>query len=237
MSFNIKDAIASEDRTADSSKIRRFQSGDDEAFDELVRKHMRWVNNFAFHLTHDRDEASDVVSNTLIRVFNSLKRFRGDSSFTSWVYRIEVNCFLDIRKKSRSGSLLSLDAVLCGSEGSIILNAADDKYSPHDQLERNERRRKLDKAILRLPADQRISFMLSQADELSYEEIAVKLDIPIGTVKSRIHRARNQIKTSLMPNIMPIKDSVIACPNSHAVQDANGSGKLSDPNSLFSNAV
>lgn len=197
--------MASEDRIADSSNIRRFQCGDEDAFDELVRKHMRWVYNFAFHLTHDRDEASDVVSNTLIRVFNSLKRFRGDSSFTSWVYRIEVNYFLDIRRKSRPISILSLDAVLCGREGSIILNIADDKNNPHDQLERHERSRKLDKAILRLPVDQRISFMLSQADEMSYEEIADKLDIPIGTVRSRIHRARSQIKTSLMPNMMPSK--------------------------------
>ena len=199
--ININEAETNESETQDSSNIRRFQNGDATAFDDLVHRHLRWVYNFAFQLSRDRDEASDVVSNTLIRVFKSLNRFRGDSSFTSWVYRIELNCFLDIRRKSRSGSILSLDAVLSGRDGSVILNIIDDQETPHDHLERHERRSKLERAIKHLSKDQMETFMLSQADEMSYEQIAEKLDIPIGTVKSRLHRARFHIRRSLLPQI------------------------------------
>src|SRR5476651_620881 len=89
---------ASELLAADHLAISRFQSGDLTAFDDLVRRHWQRANRFACRLTKDEDEAADVVSDTFYRVFKALGNFREESCFATWIYRIELNCFLDLRK-------------------------------------------------------------------------------------------------------------------------------------------
>lgn len=191
---------SSDDGTEDRSAICRFQGGETQAFDELMQRHQRRAYAFAYHLTKGHDEAGDVVADTFLRVYRSLNRFRGDSSFSSWLYRIELNCFLDIRKRARYRSVLNLDEALGGHDGLVVMNNADDRQTPHDHLERRERHSAIEKAVKRLCPEQREAFTMFQIEEMSYVDIAKVLEIPIGTIKSRLHRARFQLRRSLVPH-------------------------------------
>ena len=167
-----------------------------------MRRHRSWVYNLACRLTKDHDEASDVVSETFFRVLRSLDRFRGESAFRSWLYTIELNCFYDIRKKARYGSLFSLEAVLNGSEELVTLNMIDDRETAHDQLVRREQVNEIGKAVNHLTPDQREVFMMFQAQAMSYEDIASALEVPVGTIKSRLNRARCHIRQTIRSHKM-----------------------------------
>lgn len=196
MDFNMRvnepSRIASEDWPA----ISRFQNGDRSAFDDLMRRHLQRADKFACQLTKDRDEAADVVAAAFYRAFRSLGRFRGDSSFTSWLYRIEMHCFLDIRKKSRSRATLSLTDI-SDRHGMDALQVADQGETAHEHLAKRERIAAIEKAIACLPPNQMQAFMMFQAEAMSYEDIAMTLAIPIGTLKSRLNRARLQIRKTI----------------------------------------
>lgn len=177
----------------DWSIIGRFHRGEKQAFDDLVRKHRKHANAFAFHLTKNRDEAEDVVSETFIRIYRSLCQFNGHSSFTTWMYRIERNCFLDMRKRASVRSSINVDVRDSGIESQISRQTADRYEDAQAGLERRERLLMIDSAIRRLPDSQRRTLMMYQAECMSYEEIAAGLVLPIGTVKSRINRARARL--------------------------------------------
>ena len=185
------------DLTEDRWSISRFQSGDAGAFDDLMRRHQGMVYNLAYRLTKNHDEAGDLVAETFFRVFRALNRFRGDSSFRSWLYPIELNCFIDIRSKARYGSIISLDAMVNGSDGLVALNMIDDRETAHDRVVRRERVSAIGRAMKRLTPDQREVFMMYQADAMSYEDIASALEVPIGTIKSRLNRARCHIRQTI----------------------------------------
>ena len=181
----------------DQSSIGRFQSGDGCAFDDLVRRHWQRANSFASQLTNDRDEAADVVADAFVRVFRSLDRFRGESSFSSWLYRIEMNCFLDRRKKMHGRLELRLDESPKGPDGRAAIQIADSRETAHDLLIRRERITAIEMAMNHLPPNQKRAFMMFQAEAMSYEAIAIALDVPIGTVKSRLNRAGLHIRRSI----------------------------------------
>jgi RNA polymerase sigma-70 factor (ECF subfamily) len=187
----------SEVQADDWSTIGRFQNGDSSAFDELMGRHQQRAYKFACQLTKDRDEAADVVACAFGRVLRSLDKFRGDSSFTSWLYRIELNCFLDIRKKARSRQTFSLDNQQSGHDGPVEFQITGFQESAYEHMERRERVAAIEKAMKRLPPNQRQVFVMFQADALSYEDIAQMLAVPIGTVKSRLNRARLHIRNSI----------------------------------------
>ncbi len=184
-------------RAEDWTTIGRFQEGDQAAFDELMRRHWQRANSYACKLTKDRDEAADVVADTFYRVFRSLNRFRGESSFTSWLYRIELNCFLDIRKKLQSRMSLSLDELLCGRDGQATLQVVDGQDSAQERLERRERITAIEKAMKNLSPNQSQAFMMFHGDAMCYEDISKALSVPIGTVKSRLNRARLQVRKTI----------------------------------------
>jgi RNA polymerase sigma-70 factor (ECF subfamily) len=181
----------------DRSTIGRFQSGDGTAFDDLMRRHCQRANTFARQLTKDRDEAADVVADAFIRAFRSLDRFRGESSFSSWLYRIVLNCFLDRRKKAHIQVTVRFDELSGGQNGLGAMPLADRGESAHELLVRRERISAIEAAMKRLPPNQRRAFMMYQADAMSYEDIASELAIPIGTVKSRLNRARLHIRRTI----------------------------------------
>jgi RNA polymerase sigma-70 factor (ECF subfamily) len=177
--------------------IGRFQNGDSTGFDDLMRRHWYRANVFACTLTKDSDEAADVVAEAFVRVLKSLGKFRGESSFSSWLYRIERNCFLDMRKKASSRSTLSLDSIEGGHDGLLTLQIADSAESAHEHLVRRERVVEIEAAMKKLPAGQNQAFLMYQADAMSYEAIAAELGIPMGTVKSRLNRARHHIRRAI----------------------------------------
>lgn len=182
----------------DSVLIERSQRGDRQAFDTLIRKHEKRAYQYAYRLTSNPEEAGDVVADAFVRVYSALHNFKGQSAFTTWLYRILTNCFLDMRKKERSRPATSLEAALQTDEGDLERQVEDDKPTPLDEAERSERERAIEGAVSLLPEYQRAMITMYHVETLSYEEIAEALDLPIGTVKSRLNRARLSLRELLV---------------------------------------
>ncbi|MBW3622085.1 MAG: sigma-70 family RNA polymerase sigma factor [Armatimonadetes bacterium] len=178
--------------------IERCKLGDAAAFNELVLRYEKQVYNLAYRLTGNYDDANDVASDTFVRIYNSISKFRGDSAFSTWLYRIVTNVYLDSRKRRSAHPNLSLEEYLEMEEGSLERQVEDDTPGPHVKIEERERHERLMDAIHRLPEFQRIIILLYHIQELPYEEISEILDMPLGTVKSRLNRARRALKELLV---------------------------------------
>jgi len=183
----------------DGAIIARFQRGSTSAFDELVQRHQKRAYHYAARLTHNPDEAADIVAETFVRVYRSLEGFKGESSFTTWLYRIETNCFLDMRKRASSRPTVSLDEVMQVNDGQVGVQIVDDKENAQDRVEQGERLVAIQSAMKHLPQHQRAILLMYHAESMSYEDIAETLELPIGTVKSRLNRARLSLRNVLRP--------------------------------------
>jgi len=181
----------------DALLIQRFQGGDHSAFDALITKHQARAYQYAYRLARDAEEASDVVAEAFVRVYRALCNFKGESAFTTWLYRILTNCYLDMRKKEKSRPSTSLEAALHTDDGELERQIEDPNRTPHEEAERTERERTIEGAVERLPEYQKAMIMMYHVDMLSYEEIAQALELPIGTVKSRLNRARLSLRELL----------------------------------------
>ena len=177
--------------------IERCKRGDLAAFNDLVRKYEKQVYNFAYRLTGNYDDANDVAQDAFLRVFNAIGTFRGDASFSTWLFRITTNVFLDERKRSKAHPHTSLDEYLELDESSVARQIEDPSPTPEAVLEEGERAQLLQEAIGGLSPDQRAVVTLYHGQQKSYEEIAEIMDLPIGTVKSRLNRARLALKEKL----------------------------------------
>jgi RNA polymerase sigma-70 factor, ECF subfamily len=190
----------SESSLDDSILIERAQRGDRHALDALISKHSAKAYQYALRLTHNSEESSDIVSEAFIRVYNALPNFKGQSSFGTWLYRILTNCFLDQRKKEKNRHTLSLEISMRNDDGEITRQIESDDPSPADEAERSTREEAIQNAVHHLPEYQQAMIIMYHAEMLSYEEIAAALDLPIGTVKSRLNRARQQLGELLAKN-------------------------------------
>ena len=177
--------------------IERCKRGDLAAFNDLVRKYEKQVYNFAYRLTGNYDDANDVAQDAFLRVFNAIGTFRGDASFSTWLFRITTNVFLDERKRAKAHPHASLDEYLELDESSVARQIEDPSPTPEAVLEETERAQLLQQAIGSLPEYQRAMVTLYHGQQKSYEEIAEIMDLPIGTVKSRLNRARLALKEKL----------------------------------------
>jgi RNA polymerase sigma-70 factor (ECF subfamily) len=177
--------------------IERCKRGELAAFNDLVRKYEKQVYNFAYRLTGNYDDANDVAQDAFLRVFNAIGSFRGDSSFSTWLFRITTNVFLDERKKAKAHPQSSLDEYMELGESSVARQIEDPSPTPEAVLEESERALILQKAVSDLPEYQRAMVTLYHGQQKSYEEIAEIMDLPIGTVKSRLNRARLALKEKL----------------------------------------
>jgi RNA polymerase sigma-70 factor (ECF subfamily) len=184
----------------DSLLIEKSQKGDRSAFNQLISKHTERAYQFAHRLTRSPEEASDIVAEAFVRVFRALDRFKGDSSFTTWLYRIETNCFLDMKKKVRSRPVASLDAFLQTEDGEMSFQVEDLAPSPYEHTEHNERMTAMEQAVAELAEYQRAMIVMYHGEMKSYEEMAEILQVPIGTVKSRLNRARLALRSRLSDN-------------------------------------
>ena len=180
----------SAERSAERELIRRCKSGDMSAFDELVSRYEKRVFNFAYRIAGNYDDACDVAQEAFIRVFNSIQTFREDATFTTWIYRIVTNVYLDERKKSKAHRQTSLDEYIELDENAVSRQIGDEGPSPEQIVEEKEREQALHRAVSSLPEYQRLIVTLYHMQHRSYEEIAEFLQLPIGTVKSRLNRAR-----------------------------------------------
>lgn len=177
--------------------IERCKRGDLAAFNDLIRRYEKQVYNFAYRLTGNYDDANDVAQDAFLRVFNAIGSFRGDASFSTWLFRITTNVFLDERKRAKAHPHASLDEYLELDESSVTRQIEDPSPTPDAILEEAERAHLLQQAIGGLPEYQRAMVTLYHGQQKSYEEIAEIMDLPIGTVKSRLNRARLALKEKL----------------------------------------
>jgi len=177
--------------------IERSRKGDLAAFDKLVRQYEKSVYNTAYRLSGSHDDASDIAQEAFIRAWNNLKSFRGDSAFSTWLYRIVTNVFLDDRKRKRARPHRSLDDALDLDESSVQRQYEDPAPGPEAVAENEERRQILEQAIHTLPEAQRMMVVMYHAQGLAYEEIAEITQLPMGTVKSRLNRARLALRDRL----------------------------------------
>lgn len=182
----------------DNVLVERARQGDKASFNQLVRKHEARAYKYAFRLTRNQEEAADVVADAFLRVYNALGNFKGQSAFTTWLYRILTNCFLDIKKKDKSRLTVSYEATFQGPDGETERQISDDADSPQVEAERTERESRFQEAVTMLPEYQRAMIVMYHAELLSYEDIAAALDLPIGTVKSRLNRARLSLRELLL---------------------------------------
>lgn len=185
----------------DQVLLERCRNGDRDAFDALVARHEQRAYRFAYHLTRDADDAADIVAESFVRVHRALANFRGGSSFATWLYRILTNCYLDLRKRERSRPAASLDTLMEGrmSESSSLTEAPSS--GPEEHALRAAREDAIQAAIRKLPEYQRAMLVMFHVEMLSYEQIAETLDLPVGTVKSRLNRARLSLRELLEKNV------------------------------------
>ncbi len=187
------------EREADLLLVERVQSGDREAFGLLVSKYQRKLLRLVMRLVRDSAEAEDVTQEAFIKAYRALPTFRGDSAFYTWLYRIGVNTAKNwLVTHGRRMPLMSeiVDDETDGIEDSILLR---DDETPDRVLMSRQIGETVNAAMDALPEDLRTAISLREIDGLSYEEIAQVMDCPIGTVRSRIFRARDAIATRLRP--------------------------------------
>ena len=181
----------------DSVLISQAQGGDRAAFDTLVGRYEARAYQYAFRLTHNSETASDIVADGFLRVYTALGNFRGQSAFGTWLYRIITNCYLDFKKKDRSGRLVSLEQTVRSDDGELERQVEDQSDGPEEIAERNAREGAVQSALELMPEQQQAMLVMFHVEMKSYEEIAQVLDVPLGTVKSRLNRARLALRDLL----------------------------------------
>jgi RNA polymerase sigma-70 factor (ECF subfamily) len=186
------------ERRIDQVLVERVQQGDKTAFDVLVLKYQNKIIKLVNRYVHDPDEAMDVAQEAFIKAYRALGRFRGDSAFYTWIYRIAINTaknYLVATNRRPPGD--DIDAQEAEQyEGAVGLKEYD---TPEHLLLKDEIQDTIARAIDELPDDLRTAITLRELEGMSYEEIALTMECPIGTVRSRIFRARNAIDTKLQP--------------------------------------
>ncbi|MGK2913704.1 MAG: RNA polymerase sigma factor RpoE [Porticoccaceae bacterium] len=177
---------------SDSELVVRVQRGDKRAFDLLVLKYQHKVRAIIARYIRDRDEVNDVTQEAFIKAYRALPDFRGDSQFYTWLYRIAINTAKNLLV-SRSRRPPANDVDLEDADDHGGSDALHDVDSPENLAARDELLRIIEETIEALPPDLRMAIRLREFDGLSYEEIAETMDCPVGTVRSRIFRAREAI--------------------------------------------
>lgn len=193
-------AAASSDSITEAVLLERCKSGDDAAWNTLLRRYEKSVYKFAYSLCRNHEEAGDIAGQVFLRLYQNLHTFRNEASFTSWLFRIVRNTYLDLCVRPAHRSHLSLDASPTGdNEPTAGRDVMDPAPSPETLCMDNETAILLAKAIHHLPAYQRQVLRMYHTEGKSYEEIAEATGLSIGTVKSRLNRARTMLRERLAP--------------------------------------
>jgi RNA polymerase sigma-70 factor, ECF subfamily len=176
----------------DAECVRRVQQGDTDSFEILVRRHQKAIFNLVYRLLGDYDEAVEISQEVFLSAFKSIHRFRGDATFSTWLYRIGLNHAGTRRKNLNSAHqrYIPLDGTEVSGDGAV---------DPAKSVEQKEIQRRVQEALNDLDPDDARIILLRDLQDLPYEDVAAMLDIPVGTVKSRLHRARQALRVRLAP--------------------------------------
>ena len=179
-------------REQEAAIVRQVAAGDTNAFEKLVLEYEKNVYSIALRMTGNSEDAADMTQEAFIKAFNSLSGFRGDSKFSVWLYRIVSNVCLDFLRSRSRRPTVSLSFEDDDGEDTE-LDIADETQSPEILLERSLTRESVRRGLDSLPPDYRQILLLREIQGLSYEEISQALSLEVGTVKSRIFRARKRL--------------------------------------------
>lgn len=178
------------DSTSDADYVRRLQRGETEAFEMLVRRHEKTIFNLVYRMLGDYDEAAEVSQEVFLSAYRAIGQFRGDANFSTWLYRIALNHTSTrrktlIRRQQRNVAIEDTEPV------------RDLQPGPAEAMEKKEIRERVQRALNSLEPDDATVILLRDLQDIPYEEVARLLEIPVGTVKSRLHRARQALKSQL----------------------------------------
>jgi RNA polymerase sigma-70 factor (ECF subfamily) len=186
------------ERNIDQALVERVQQGDKSAFDILVLKYQSKIIQLVNRYVHDPDEAMDVAQEAFIKAYRAIGRFRGDSAFYTWIYRIAINTaknhLVASGRRPPAGDIDAQDAEQYEGATGLREYATPERMILKDEIEKT-----VASAIDELPDDLKTAITLRELEGMSYEEIAQAMECPIGTVRSRIFRARDAIDTKLKP--------------------------------------
>lgn len=178
--------------------IQQAQNGDVTAFEELVSEYQKRIFSIAYRMLQNQEDAADLTQEVLVKIFKNLSRFQGDSKFSTWVYRVTTNACLDeLKRAGRKYTAYSLDKEIETEDGSLSVVLKDERPTPDESLEKKTIQQVVQKAIGNLHGEHRQVIILRDLQGFSYEEIAKVLQCSVGTVKSRISRARGNLKKFL----------------------------------------
>ena len=169
----------------DLELVELFQKGDETSFNELVARYQEKVYWIAYRFVNDHDQADDIVQEVFVKVYSSLKDFRGDSGVYTWLYRITVNVALNTLRKRRVRDFIRIDE--------LFEITGDENERPDALLEKNEQQQLIEEAIAKLPEKQKAVFILRYHEELPYEEISAILKTSVGGLKANYFHAAKKI--------------------------------------------
>jgi RNA polymerase sigma-70 factor (ECF subfamily) len=201
-----KTLVASPERQLEADSdldiVRRVQEGDVAAFDQLVLKYRGRVYSVIYNLTSNREDASDLTQDAFIKSFQSINRFQGQSTFFTWLYRIAVNSTLTHLRKNRLRTFFSFEKINEDDKVSseVIAALTDDTGADHETFAR-ELQEKLNEAMQKLSIRHRTVITLFEIDGLGHQEIAEIMNCSVGTVRSRLHYAKQLLQAELQPYI------------------------------------
>jgi len=190
------------DRVVDQELVERVQAGDKRAFDLLVLKYQRKVQRLVARFVRDQGEIDDVVQEAFIKAYRALPTFRGDAAFYTWIYRIAINCAKNYLASPGRRIVPQSDLINDDDDDAESFDRNDglhDVATPDAEYASKEIAETVNRAMAALPEDLRTAVTLREIEGLSYEEIAEAMECPIGTVRSRIFRAREAIAAELRP--------------------------------------
>jgi len=177
--------------------VERAKRGDASAFERLVLENQKQVYNLALRMVKNEDDAFDVAQEAFLRAYSALPRFRGDSKFSVWLYRLTSNLSIDFLRKRRRENVMSL-SFLNEQDETEEIEIPDERFLPETEVERRELRDQVSRGLDELPLEYRQILVLRELGGLSYEEIAEALALEAGTVKSRLFRARKRLCAILL---------------------------------------
>jgi len=181
----------------DEAKLVQLAAkGDEQAFEQLVKLYEKRVYTMALRLVGNPDDAYDVAQEAFIRVYRSLKGFKGEAKFSTWIYRIVSNLCIDLNRRSRRIRQVPLEQ--SDDDESFEISIPDERYDPVREFDRSEISLAIEKALSTLSYEHREIFILRELNGLSYAEIADIMLIEEGTVKSRLFRAREKLRSALL---------------------------------------
>lgn len=178
--------------------VTRAKQGDQDAFAQLVEANQNKIYSLAYRMAGNPEDAADLAQEAFLRAWRTLPSFQGDSSFSTWLYRLTSNLCIDfLRKEKRRKTVITVSS-LDDDEGAAPTDVPDHRFNPEDELDRKELRNAVGQALLKLSDEHRQVLILRELDGLSYTEIADRLELGEGTVKSRIARARLALRNILL---------------------------------------